>query len=225
MFDDIRRRHSGQVFAPAKTKEDLEKVEQLKKNRLLEVKRPLATETDTLNNWFSKVYLVYKDGNLVGYAGGKFFGAHNLEIMYVEGGVEEYIKAASAYRIWKKIPILLVEVLPTEKDFNEAMSQIAEEYSIKSIYKYKVFSYEKLFKKLIAITLQFNPSLSYNGVVEIEGREKLKIVVGNGEYVVEKTDEEASVTYSEKSAIAWLLGAENGPIPLAKISLRHSDFI
>ncbi len=213
------------TFKTAKTETDFTMVEDLKKERRLNVTRPLATETDTLKNWFSKVYLVYKNGELVGYAGGKFFGTYNLEILYVQGGVEDYAQAVCAYRKWRKAPSLIVEVLPTEKVFLEAMSQACEDYSIKSVYKYKVFSYKKLFEKLIAITLEDNKGLSYEGVIEIVGREKLKIVIKNGAYSIVESEDDATQAYSEKSAIAWLLGMENGAIPLSKISLRHSDFI
>lgn len=213
------------AFKVAKTEDDFKMVEELKKERKLNVVRPLATETDTLKNWFSKVYLVYKNGELVGYAGGKFFGTHNLEILYVQGDVEDYAQAVCAYRKWRKAPSLSVEVLPTEKVFLEAMSQACEDYFIKSIYKYKVFSYKKLIEKLIAITLEDNKELTYEGVIEIENREKLKIIVKDGAYSVEESKEDATQAYSEKSAIAWLLGMENGAIPLSKISLRHSDFI
>lgn len=213
------------TIVKAKTQDDFNKIEELKKERKLEVVRPLATETDTLKNWFSKAYLVYKNGELKGYAGGKLFGGQNLEILYVDGNVLDYIQAVVAYRKFKKAKSIMVEVLPTESTYLEAMSLCSEEYSIKSIYKYKVFSYKRLLEKLIAITLQDNERLSYQGVIAIEGKEKLKVKIENGTYSVEETNDDAEVTYSEKSAIAWLLGMESGVIPLSKISLRHSDFI
>ena len=92
--------------------------------------------------------------------------------------------------------------------------------------KYKVLSYNRIIEKLIVATLSEGKALSYEGVVEIGGRERLEIVAKDGECVVRETDKEPTLTISEKDAIASLLGQEESIIPgLQKISLRHSDFI
>lgn len=213
------------TFVKAKTDEDFKKIELLKKEDNFSVISPLSTEVETLQNWFSKVYLVLKNGETVGFASGKFFGAHTLEFLYLEGGVDEYAQAVCAFRKQTNAKRLLVDVLPTEKVYKKAMSLCSEEYVIKSIYKYKVFSYKRLLSKLIAITLKENPTLSYEGVVDFAGKERLKVVIKDGEYSIVETENEAEVCYDETTAIAWLLGQEEGAIPLVKLSLRHSDFI
>ncbi|MBQ8178665.1 MAG: GNAT family N-acetyltransferase [Clostridia bacterium] len=214
------------VIVRAKTEEDFLEVNELSSKRNMVVDRPRASESDVIRNWFSKLYLVKKKGRTVGYASGKFFKGYELECLYVEGGTLDCIQAVKAYKDCVKAPVLKVQVLPTEKVYKEAMSLCSEEYVVTSHEKYKVLSYKRLIEKLIAATLSEGKTLSYEGVLEIGGREKLEIVAKDGEFAVRETDKEPTLTISEKDAIASLLGQEESIIPgLQKISLRHSDFI
>ena len=215
------------TIVKAKTEEDFEAVNKLSQGCPLRVERPLANESDVLRNWFSNLYLVKKDGITVGYASGKFFVHHELECMYIDKGESiDYIQAVKAYKDMKRIKLLKVQVLPSEKVFKEAMSLCSEECTMVAHDKYKVFSYKKLLEKLVAISLVDLADLNYNGVVEIVGREKLKINVGNGAYAIEETTEAPTLIISEKDMIAQLFGLDECFIKgLHKVSLRHSDFI
>ncbi len=214
------------TIVKAKTERDYLEVNRLSQKRGSIVFHPLASESEVLKNWFSKLYLIKKGEDIVGYASGKFFRGYELECLYVDGGVDDYIQAVKAYKEYVKAPLLKVQVLPTEKIFKEAMSLCSEEYSVVSHDKYKVISYKRLIEKLIAITLAEGEKLSYQGIVEIKGRERLKISVDDGLAEVTESDEEPTLVLDEKDAIASLLGQEEAFIPrLQKISLRHSDFI
>lgn len=211
----------------AKTKEDYAMVDELTKLDLQVVSRPLATESETLRNWYSKLYLIKNGEEVVGFASGKYFNGLCLERMFIKNGSpEDYASAVYAYRKQKKLPLLRVEVLPTERAFKEAMARGSEEYMINSHVKYYVFSYKRLVEKLLAIGLEQGSLRNSECIVEIEGREKMKIVTTATSFVVEETTDEPNLILSEQNAIASLLGAEETIVKgMGKFALRHSDFI
>lgn len=208
----------------AKSEEDFEAVDRLALTAEQVVKGSLATEHETLKNWFSKLYLLKREGKTVGFASGKF---DVLERIYIEGGtVNDYIQGAIAFKKYRKKSLLKVEVLPVEDALKEAMASASEDYEIDCHAKFKVFSYKRLLEKLIAISLERNQSIKYAGVIEVSGREKLKINIEEGNFSVSETEEGADVVLEEWQAVQIFLGAEQGPIQgLQKIALRHSDFI
>ena len=211
----------------AKTKKDFMAIDELAKGARERNVTPLSTESDTLRNWFSKAYLIKKDGETIGFAGGKFFGANVLERLYVkDGSVEDYIDCVSAYKRYKKATNLMVEVLPNELELKEAMQRVCEEYSVVSTVKYKVMDYQKLIYKLLLLGKKQGTLQDCDTIVEIEGRERLKIVVSGQDVSVTVTEETPKQVLSEQNAIAILLGAEDSLVKgIGKFALRHSDFI
>ena len=211
----------------AKTQEDFNAIDELASGAELRNVTPLSTESDTLRNWFSSAYVIKKDGETVGFAGGKFFGSNVLERLYVkDGSVEDYIDCVRAYKDYKKVTNLMVEVLPGEVEFKEAMQRVCEEYSVVSTAKYKVLDYKTLIYKLLLVGKNQGSLEDVETVVEIEGRERLKIVVSGQDVSVTVTEETPKIVLSEQRAIAILLGAEDGLVKgIGKFALRHADFI
>lgn len=211
----------------AETEEDFEAVDSMAKGARVVIKRPLARECETLRNWFSKLYLIKKEEEVVGFASGKLFKGHTLERIHLKNGsVEDYIKAVSSYKNFKKAPVLNVDVLPTECTLKKAMHACSEDYSVSSHEKYKVISYARLIEKLLLISTSENELENYNKVIEILGREKLRVSVINNKVTVAKSDESPDVVLTEEEAICSLLGQEESIVPgMVKIALRHSDFI
>jgi|GEM_PF-5903046 len=225
----IKKYNNGNPYSiePAKTKEDYASISELAMGASQYNATPISTEGDTLRNWFSKAYVIRKDGKAVGFAGGKSFGSNVLERLYVkDGSWQDYVACVSAYKEYKKVSNLTVEVLPSEKEFKEAMQRVCEDYSIVSTVKYKVFDYQALIYKLLQVGKNAGSLEDVETVIEIEGRTKLKISVRGEEIAVTPTEEAPKMTLSEQNAIASLVGAEEGIVKgIGKFALRHSDFI
>ncbi|MBR2481146.1 MAG: GNAT family N-acetyltransferase [Clostridia bacterium] len=211
----------------AKTENDYREVDELNNVGKLRVDKPLARESDTLRNWFSKLYLIKEQGKTVGFASGKFFKGHVLERIFIKDGkVQDYVQGVLAYKKYKGATNLKVDVLPHESALKEAMHMVSEEWSINSHEKYKVVNYARLIKKLLTVTLEEKYLNDFSFVVEIVGREKLLVSVKEGEAIVEESTQEPDLTLSEAQAIASLLGGEESIVNgMVKIALRHSDFI
>lgn len=225
----IKKWQSGCPYSiiKAKSKEDFLKVDELNNSANVIVERPFAKESETLRNWFSSLYLILKEGEVVGFASGKLFKGQTLERIYIKNGsVDDYIYGVQAYKKYKKATNLKVEAVPNEDNLIKALHACAEDYCIESHAKYKVFSYKRLIEKLLAIGIAQGRLMKFNKVVEILGREKLSIEVSDGNVKVTESTLEADLVLSEEEAIASLLGAEESIVKgIGKFSLRHSDFI
>lgn len=208
----------------AKTDDDLNMVDTIAESAELVVKKPGATESDVLKNWFSKLYVIKENGSVVGFVSGKF---RTIERIFIKDASEQdYINGVYAYKNFKGISSLEVEVMPMEKTLKQAMHSASEDYFVKSTAKYKVFSYKRLIEKLLLIGSQNDRLEDYEKIIEIKGRERLKISISNGAITVDESEEEPNVILTEEQAIASLLGIEESLVKgIGKISIRHSDFI
>ena len=225
----IKKWENGNPYTivKAKSQEDFNKVDELNAFGEVVVSRPLATESETLRNWFSKLYLIKCGEEVVGFIGGKLFKGHTLERIFIkDGSACDYIYGVSAYKKYKGASVLKVEVLPTESALKSGMHACSEEYSVVSHEKFKVLSYKRLFEKLLLISVKQSKIEDFSKVIEIASREKLLLSVEGGNVRVEETDAPAQLIMTEEQAIASLLGQEESIVKgLVKIALRHSDFI
>lgn len=214
------------TFIPAKTSEHKAYIDKVAESNPKRTVFPTAKTSDTIGNWFAKVYVVSVGGTPKGYMYTQFNNVCGLCLEDKgESAIELYKEVIKAYVEYKGVTVK-VQALPREVEFNKALSDISERVTVEAGFKFRILDYRAVVKMLYAEAQAFyGYSKDFSVSVEIVGEDKFLFGIKDGKAFTDDFTDNASVVVTPEEATRMLLGPDRvigAPVdPI--FALAHSD--